>query len=133
MYGRGTKLSKPKTQRIRNTFTLKKEKRNKDRIIRDPWILFETEEEKKEIVKLEKKKKRLIKNRMIKHIRTLFEQEENYYKPKKVNNFGNNNYIEYKSNGDRNSNLSLEEYFNKIKPYLRNIIIGLQTSNTWEI
>ena len=54
-------------------------------------------------------------------------------KPKTVNNFWNNNYIEYESNGDKNRNLSLGEYLNKIKPYLRNIIIDLQNSDTWKI
>ena len=34
------------------------------------------------------------------------------------------------SNGDRNSNLWLDEYLSKIKPYLRNIIIDLQSSDT---
>ena len=53
MYGRGKKLSKPKTQNkisnIRNPFILKKEKKEiKNRIIRDVWILFETKKEKKE-------------------------------------------------------------------------------------
>ena len=38
----------------------------------------------------------------------------------------NNNYIEYDSNGDKNRNLSLDEYLNKIEPYMRNIIIDLQ-------
>ena len=71
---------------------------------------------------------------MIRDIRTLFEQqEENYYKPKKVSNFWNNNYIEYESNGDKNRNLLLEEYLHKIKPYLRNIIIDLQSSDTCKI
>ena len=51
----------------------------------------------------------------------------------KVNNFWNNNYIEYENNGDKNRNLSLDKYLNKIKPYLRNIIIGLQNSDTWKI
>ena len=37
------------------------------------------------------------------------------------------------SNGDRNSNLWLDEYLSKIKPYLRNIIIDLQSSDTWKI
>ena len=40
---------------------------------------------------------------------TLFEQEENYFKFIRVINFWNNNYIECKSNGDKNRNLSLEE------------------------
>ena len=68
---------------------------------------------------------------MIRDIRTVFEEEEYYYKSKRVGGFWNNNYIEYERNGDKNSNLSLDEYLNKIKPYLRNIIIDLQNSDTW--
>ena len=63
-------------------------------------------------------------------IRTLFEQEEDYYKPIRVNIFWSNNYIEYESNGDENRNVSLDEYLYKIEPYLRNIIIDLQNSDT---
>ena len=80
-----------------------------------------------------KNNNRLIKDRIIRDIRTLFEQEEDYYKPKRVNIFWNNNYIEYESNGDENRNLSLDECFNKIEPYLRNIITDLQNSDTWKI
>ena len=29
--------------------------------------------------------------------------------------------------------LSLDQYFNKIKPYLRDIIIDLQSSDTWKV
>ena len=57
---------------------------------------------------------RLIKDRIIVDIGALFEQQEDYYKPKRVSNFWNNNYIEYESNGDKNRNLSLDEYLNKI-------------------
>ena len=42
-------------------------------------------------------------------------------------------YIEYESNVDENQKLLLDSYLNKIKPYLSNIIIGLQNSDTWEI
>ena len=42
-----------------------------------------------------------------------------------VSNLWNNNCIEYKSNGDKNRNLSLAKYLHKVKPYLRNIIINL--------
>ena len=45
-------------------------------------------------------KHRIIKDRTIKDIGTLFEQEDDYYyyfKRKRVSNFWNNNYIEYKS------------------------------------
>ena len=72
-----------------------------------------------------KRKQREIKDRIIRDIRTLLEQEKDYYKPKKVSNFWNDSYTEYESNGDKNRNLSLDEYRNKIRPYLRNIIIDL--------
>ena len=70
---------------------------------------------------------------MIRYIRTLFEQEEDNYVPKRVSSSWNNYYIEYESNGDKNSNLSLDEYLNKIEPYLRDVIIDLQSSDTWKI
>ena len=68
-------------------------------------------------------------------MRILFEQEkeEDYYEPERVNNFQNNNYIEYESNGDKNIKLSLDEYLNKIESYLRNIIINLQISDSGKI
>ena len=50
-----------------------------------------------------------------------------------MSNFWNNIYIQYQSNGHRNKNLSLEEYINKIKPYLRDIVIDLQEFDTWKI
>ena len=75
---------------------------------------------------------RLIKDRIIGDIRALFEQEEkDYYKPERVNNFWNNNFIEYESNGDKNKNLSLDKYLGKIEHYWRDTIIDLQHSNTW--
>ena len=66
---------------------------------------------------------------------TLFEQQQEkyYYKPKRVSSFLNNNYIEYESNGDKNSNVSLDQYLNKIKPFLKDIRVDLQSSNTWKI
>ena len=89
VYGRVKKQSKPKTQNkisnIRNSFILKRKKNIKDRIIRGIRTLFELEEEK------------------------------DYYKLKRVSNICNNNYIEYESNGDKNRNLSLEEYLNNIE------------------
>ena len=59
-------------------------------------------------------------------------EEEYYFKPKGVNNFWNNNHI-YESNGDKNKNLSLDEHFDKIRPYSRDIIIDLQESDVWKI
>ena len=65
------RLSKSKAQNIRNPFMLKK-KKNKNT------------------------------DRVIRDIRKLFEQqEEDYYKPKRVDNVWNNNYIEYESNDEK--------------------------------
>ena len=74
-----------------------------------------------------------MKDRIIRDIRTLFEEEEDYYEPKRLSNFQNNNCNVYESNGDKNRKLSLDKYLYKIKPYLRNIIINLQNSDAWKI
>ena len=50
---------------------------------------------------------------MRRDIKTPFEQEEDYYGPKRVNNFW----------------ISLHEYLNKIKLYLRNKTTDLQNSD----
>ena len=80
-------------------------------------------------------KKNIIQDNIIRGIRILFQQEkeEDYYEPKKVSNFWNNNYIEYESNSDKSRNLPLDEYPNKIETQLRNIIINLQNSDICKI
>ena len=64
--------------------------------------------------------------RKIGSIRTLFKEfDRDYYKPIRTDDgFAGrrNNYIEYKSKGDRYENLSPEEYLNMIRPYLRDLI-----------
>ena len=69
-----------------------------------------------------------IKEKVIFGIMMTLNKEEDYYESKRVRNVWNNNFIEYESNGDKNRNLSLDEYRNKIKTYLRNMIINLQDS-----
>ena len=44
-----------------------------------------------------------------------------------------NNYTEYESNDDRNMTISVEEYLDKIRPYLKNIINNLKKMDTWKI
>ena len=66
-------------------------------------------------------------------IRALFKGESDNYQAIRVDNFWDNNYIEYESNGNKNKNLSVQEYVDEIKPYLRDIIINLQKSDEWEI
>ena len=74
-----------------------------------------------------------LKDKTIRDIWTLFETEDDYYESKRESNFLKNNYIKNDSNGDKNRNLSLDEYLNKIKPFLRNMIINIQTSVAWKI
>ena len=69
---------------------------------------------------------------MIRDIRTRFEQEdEDYLKHERIISFWNNNYIEYDSSGDKS--LSLNDYLNKIKTHLKNIIKNLQRFDIWKI
>ena len=57
----------------------------------------------KKSLQTEKKENEAIKERVIRDIRNLFEnEEEDYYKPVQVGNFWSNNYIECGSNDDRN-------------------------------
>ena len=93
------------TKDLRNLFRLKKETQAiKDRILRDIINLFKYEEE-----------------------------EKNYCKPVTVRTFLSNTYIEYESSGNKNKILSVEEYLNKIKPYLKDIINNLKSSHTCKI
>ena len=87
IYGRGQKLSKPRKKNIKRPFISEENKEQiKERIIRDIWKLFETKGEKKE--RKTEYNERLIKDKVISFIRTLFEQQkEYYYKPKRVSSF----------------------------------------------
>ena len=40
--------------------------------------------------------------------------------------------VEYESKGDRNKTLSIEEYLNKIRQYIKDIIHDLVKSDTWK-
>ena len=79
------------------------------------------------------KEKEAIEEIVIRDIRTLFEQKDDYCKPISVGNFWTNNYIECESNDGKNKNTSVKEYVNKIKPYLKDIVIDLQKFGTSNI
>ena len=136
MYGKGKKLTKQTKQNIKKPFTSEENKNIKDRIIRDIRHFSKQNKKKKKERnqgKGEKQYKRLIKDKIIRDNRSLFEEEEDCYKPERVSTFWNNNYIDYESNGIKNSSLSLDKGVNKIKTYLRHIIIDIQNSCTWKI
>ena len=76
-----------------------------------------------------------IKDIILRNIKILFknEEEENYFKPVRISYFWSNSYIEYENNGDRNKTLSVEEYLNKIRPYLKDIINNVKKTDAWQI
>ena len=102
---------------VRNLFKLKKEI---DAIFLRNLFGLETENESS-------------KDNIIKDIRNLFELEikEDFYQPVSVSNYWSNYYTEYDSNGDRYKTLSTEEYLNKIRVYLKDIINCLKKSDRW--
>ena len=64
-----------------------------------------------------------MKDKIIRDTKFLFESDEDdYYEPIRIGNAFSSNYIEYESKGDENRTLSIEEYLNKVRPYLSNII-----------
>ena len=83
--------------------------------------------EKKKRLKNEEKWVRRKHAKELKKIKKYFEwfREKikiNYCKPVKIKSVFNNNYIEYKSKGDKDKNLSPEDYLNIIRPFLRDMI-----------
>ena len=57
--------------------------------------------------------------------------EEDYYKPTEVKNAFDGNYVLYESRGD--GKLTLYEYFNKIKPHLKDMIDDYKLKGEWKI
>ena len=57
----------------------------------------------------------IIKDKIIRDIRALFKQKDDYYydQLKRVSNFWIKVILNKKNNGDRNKNLSLDEYLHK--------------------
>ena len=69
------------------------------------------------------------------NIRYLFNEitKENYYEPIETKSAFDGNYIEYESRGDNDDNLSLENYLNIIRPYLRDMIDDHKAHKEWKI
>ena len=75
-----------------------------------------------------------MKKKAISDFRTLFESEkEDYYKPVRIGNAFSISYIKCESNGDKTKTLSIKEYLEEIKPYLKDIISNLKKSDIWKI
>ena len=83
----------------------------------------------------EKKKGNGIEDRVL-NIRTLFESDaKDYYKMcyYYICSAFDDNYSEYESNGGKDKTISVEEYLDKIRPYLSNIINDLKSQWEWKI
>ena len=59
--------------------------------------------------------------------------EEDYYKPTEAKSAFDGNYGLYESRGDKDANLALYEYFEKIKPYLKDMIDDYKSKGEWRI
>ena len=61
----------------------------------------------------------------------LFNEED--YKPTKVNSAFDGNYVLYESRGDKGGKLALYEYFDKIKPHLKDMMDDYKSRGKWKI
>ena len=62
----------------------------------------------------------------------LFNQED-YYKPTEVKSAFDGSYMLYESRGDKDNMLAIYEYFDKIKPYLKDMIDDYKSKGEWKI
>ena len=63
----------------------------------------------------------------------LFNGKKDYHEPKEIKSAFDGSFILYDSKGDKDAKLALWEYFNKIIPYLRDMIDGYKAKDEWKI
>ena len=128
---------------LRNNFSREEIKKHREKFHKKEWVYNHLKEiEQKD--SLTTKEKRVLKNiekyfkklkedlnkikiyqyNITRDIGYLFNEitKEDYYEPIEIKSAFDGNYIEYESRVDNNDNLSLEEYLNIIRPYLRDMI-----------
>ena len=59
--------------------------------------------------------------------------EEDYYEPKEIKSAFDGSYILYESRGNEDNMLALYEYFDKIRPYLKDMIDNYKAKGEWRI
>ena len=59
--------------------------------------------------------------------------KDGYYEQKEIKSAFDGSYILYESRGDKNRMLALYEYFNKNRPYLKDMIDDYKTKGEWKI
>ena len=59
--------------------------------------------------------------------------EEDYYEPKEIKSAFDGTHIAYESKGDKDAKLALWEYFDKIRPHLRDMTDYYKAEGEWKI
>ena len=59
--------------------------------------------------------------------------EKDYYEPKEIKSAFDGSYILYESRGNKDAKLALWEYFDKIRPYLKDMIDDYKSKGEWKI
>ena len=59
--------------------------------------------------------------------------EEHYCEPEEIRNVFDGSYVLYESRGGRDNMLAIYEYFDKIKPYLKDMIDDYKSKGEWKI
>ena len=62
----------------------------------------------------------------------LFNEKDYYYEPKEIKSAFDGSYILYESKGDKDVKLAIYEYFDKIKPYLKDMIDDHKARDEWK-
>ena len=63
----------------------------------------------------------------------LFNEEDDYYKPKEVKSAFDGSYVLYEGKGDKDSKLSIDQYFDIIRHYLKDLIDDHKSKGEWKI
>ena len=72
------------------------------------------------------KKSKTIKEKVINGTRNIFEKEKDHHKPENLDKFYSDSFNIYEISVDENKTRSIEEYLDKIRPYLRDFIKDLR-------
>ena len=132
-------LSHEETKRIRKKLYKKEPKYN----------FLKEKEQKDSLTNIEKRKLKNI-NRYLKNLKENLEKlqkyqynitygldhlfnEDYYYKPKEIKSAFDGSYMLYESKGDKDAKLSIDEYFDKIKPFLKDMIDDHKARGKWKI
>ena len=59
--------------------------------------------------------------------------EEDYYEPKEIKSAFHGSYMLYENRGDEDAKFALYEYFDKVKPYLKDMNDDCKSKGEWKI